>query len=156
MVARAFGCGATWRPCAVRRRGVSIKKPWPREPNLRLQHERRREIRRRNPIELDRAPAGEREQHVAVGGGAGGEGLAREVEAVAFGAAAEAVDLVVAGANEEDVTVGAGVAGDRVGPVAGADRVVALVAEQDVGPSFRQAGHSQPIEDVLHLLDRAR
>jgi Fe2+ transport system protein FeoA len=24
------------------------------------------------------------------------------------------------------------------------------------GPSFRQAGHPQPIEDVLHLLDRAR
>ena len=52
---------------------------------------------RRHPVELDRAAAGQQEHHVAVARRAGGEGLAREVEAVAVGEV-EAVDLVVAGA----------------------------------------------------------
>jgi hypothetical protein len=100
MVARAFGCSATWRPCHCQEAERLKKSPGRATPNLRLQHSPRREVRRRQPVEFDGGPSGERQQHIAVGRRALREDLPLQVEAVTL-AEYEAVDLVVAGADQE-------------------------------------------------------
>src|SRR5262245_11366625 len=91
---------------------------------LALRDEPRRERGRRDAVELDRAAAREQQQDVAVGRCPGREGLALQVEAVAFGGA-EAVDLVAAGAGGEHVAVRPAAAGHGVVALVAPDRVVA-------------------------------